>query len=186
MSLESALRELHARLQKLHDTLSSLRLIVVDDQPAKGAVLLVDQFGYAADDLMGCIDEAVLTCVNACRAAGENPADIDIIKKSVAVCQDRYNRIARKLTADLAAHERIEDLLGFGRTARGEWVPWTTGVRDAIASCRQPVDDAGAALLDAWQELAERIGMNSVTVKATNIGQQIAVPANEFAPGGVP
>jgi hypothetical protein len=186
MSLESTLRDLHLRLQRLHDTLSALRLIVVDDQPASGGVLLVDQFGYAADDLMGWVEEAVSTCASACGAASENPPDIDTVKKSVAVCQDRYNRIVRKLAAELAAYERMEDLLRFGRSARGEWNSWTVGVRDAIASCRQPIDESGSSLLDTWQELAERIGMNSVSVRATNIGQQIAVPAQELAPGGVP
>jgi hypothetical protein len=71
----------------------------------------------------------------------------------------------------------MEDLTSFGSERRGEWSSWVTSVKQGIGHCRQPVEDAGKALAECWQEIAERVGMTSVSVRTTNIGQQIASDA---------
>jgi len=38
-----------------------------------------------------------------------------------------------------------------------------------------PMNAVAAVLADCWSELAERLARNSVSVQATNIGQQITV-----------
>ena len=53
----------------------------------------------------------------------------------------------------------------------------------ALEACRQPVHALDAALLFAWQELSERVGMRSVSVQTTNIGQQISPVSARDRPG---
>jgi hypothetical protein len=52
-------------------------------------------------------------------------------------------------------------------------------VKQGVEHCRQPLEDAGKALAECWQELAERVGMTSVSVRTKNIGQKIVAKASE-------
>jgi len=42
--------------------------------------------------------------------------------------------------------------------SRGEWLPWTAGVRNSITACKAPLMDVSQALAQCWQDLTERIG----------------------------
>jgi hypothetical protein len=186
MSLEAVLQDLHIQLRHLHDAIHGLRMIVVDDQPPVEGTVLVDQFGYAADDLVGWSEEMIAAVAAARAAAAENPTDTETVRRSLALSQERHNRIVRRFGSDLASHERIEALLQFGKQFRKEWAPWSIAVRESVSGCRPALDDASDALLVAWRELSERIGMNSVSVRTTNIGQRISVQRPEFAREGLP
>ena len=48
-------------------------------------------------------------------------------------------------------------------------------VRDAAERCAEPLCDTVAALGACWRDVADRSA--SVSVHATNVGQQITVPA---------
>jgi hypothetical protein len=56
---------------------------------------------------------------------------------------------------------------------RGEWPHWAGITKERIEECRAPLEAVSKALATCWQELAERVGMTSITVQATNIGQKI-------------
>ena len=55
---------------------------------------------------------------------------------------------------------------------------WAGSVKHGLEQCRQPIDAVGKALAACWQEIAERIGTTSISVQATNIGQQITTDAS--------
>jgi hypothetical protein len=62
-----------------------------------------------------------------------------------------------------------------GRERGREWREWSQEVKTGIERCDPPVRTAARATLECWSELADRLARNSVSVQATNIGQQISV-----------
>ena len=48
-----------------------------------------------------------------------------------------------------------------------------------LESCQQDLYVTNEALFRCWLEIAERVGMTSVSVQATNIGQQITAPQDQ-------
>jgi hypothetical protein len=82
-----------------------------------------------------------------------------------------FHQIARRFASELVSYERLADLSGLGRERRGEWLAWTGSVKQAIEDCRYPLDQAADALFACWQEIAERAGTSSVSVRTTNVGQ---------------
>jgi hypothetical protein len=175
MALERVFQELSDRLRRLRDNLLGLQLTIREDLPPQGSVALVDQFGDAVDDCLGWLEESLLAAEEAHRAV-EPPLDLDQVRRALANCQERFHRVEQRFVSDLVSYEKLKDLTSFGRSRRGEWPGWVKSVRHGIEECRQPMDEASKALLACWQEIAERVGMTSVSVRATNIGQQITVP----------
>jgi hypothetical protein len=186
MSLEGSFRELHIAVQRMHEALEGLRMMLVDDQPPSDSTVLVDQFGYAADDVTGWSEEALQAITAARAAVAEAPVDCDRIRRALVLCHERQNRIVRRFSSDIAAHESVAELLRSAKDRGREWAPWSDGVANTVGRCRVPILDAADALLAAWQELTERLRAGGVTVKATNIGQHISVPRESLAPEAVP
>lgn len=172
MALEATFRLLHSELRKLHDMLLALRLTVAEDKPLSGEAALVDYFEDTILDLMGLLNESLKGARAAQRAVGADQ-DLRSAGRALNVCQDRLQRIERQFSADLMSYEKLKDLAGLGSERRGEWIPWATSVRQGIEQCRQPLDRATKAMAACWQEIAERVGMTSVSVQTTNIGQKI-------------
>jgi hypothetical protein len=175
MVLEATFADLSAHLQALRDSLKTLRTTAVEDRPLQGDAVLVDVFGDAADDLSGWLEEAIDAAETGRQAVG-GPVDLDRARRSLAVCQERFNRLTDRFTSDLVRYERIAELVRLGRERGGEWRAWSRSVKEALDDCRQPIYDATQGLFQCWQELAERAGMTSVSVQTTTIGQQIRIP----------
>jgi hypothetical protein len=179
VSLLTEFENLYAQLQSLHDALTALRVTIVEDRPVEGSdVLLLDAFGDAVEDAVGWLEESL--------AAVEQPAtretklepsfDVNRARQSLVFCQERFNRIAHRFSTDLISYERIAELLRLGRERRGEWQVWARSVKESLDGCQQHLYDTNQSLFRCWQEIAERVGMSSVSVHATNIGQQVTVP----------
>jgi hypothetical protein len=175
VALEKMFQELTDCLRRLRDNLLALQLTIREDLPPQGAVALVDQFGDAVDDSLGWLEESLAAAVEAHQAV-EHPLDIHQARRALANCQELFHRVAQRFVSDLVSYEKLKDLTGFGRSRRGEWLSWVRSVKDGLEECRQPIDEVSRALLACWQEIAERAGMTSVSVQATNIGQQITTP----------
>jgi hypothetical protein len=174
MALEAAFKELYANLHKLHEGVIGLRTTVVEDKPLSGDIVLVDVFGDASDDLLGWLEEA-LADVREGQQAATYPVDLDRARRALTTCQEQFNRISQRFSSDLICYERIADLTHFGRKRGGEWHAWAASVKHALDGCQQALYASSQTLFRCWQEIAERVGMNSVSVQATNIGQQITV-----------
>jgi hypothetical protein len=178
MALETTFRALFHTLGRLHDTLVALRLTVAEDKPLQGEAALVDQLEDTVLDVMGSLDE----CIEAARVAQNavrHPADLGQACLVLTTCQDRFHRIEQQFATDLVSYERLKDLVSLG-TRPGEWHSWAGSVKQGIEQCRQPLDEASKALAACWQEIAERVGTTSVSVQATNIGQNIVAEAKEL------
>jgi hypothetical protein len=156
----------------------ALRLTVVEDRPRKGDAALVDQLEDTILDLMGFLDESLKAARVAQKAVG-HPLDLDGARRALATCQERFHRIEQQFSADLVSYEKLKDLASLGARG-GEWPPWANSVKQGIEQCRQPLDGASKALAACWQEIAERVGMTSISVQATNIGQKIVAEASEL------
>jgi hypothetical protein len=172
MALRKTFDELVASLGELASTVRELE-VQVADQSAADAVL-VERLEEAVQDLLSYLRGAR---VAAGRAVGPGePAGLEVAAKELAACHDHVLEATRKLGA-LLAHESIRDLLELGRRRGGDWLPWANEVRDALERCRAPLDLVHQNLLECWQDVAERAAAGSVSVQATNIGQQVTVPS---------
>lgn len=185
MALEAKFRELIQELGKVQDTLVALRLTVVEDKPAKGDAALVDRLGDVILDMMGFLDEALRAARSARKRTG-NQLDFNAARRGLTVCQERVHRVGQQYAVELVSYESLKDLASLGHQRRGEWIPWTTSVKQGIEQCREPLDASTKALAACWQEIAERVGTTNISVQATNIGQRIVARSEvlpEVAPG---
>jgi len=172
MPLEATFRELFTELRKLNDTLIAVRLTVVEDKPERGEAALVDQLEDTILELMGFLDES-LKAARAAQKAVSVQTDLNSARRALTVCQEQFHRIERQFAAELVSYEKLADLASLGTERRGEWLPWSNSVKQGIEQCRLPLDGASKSLSACWQEIAERVGMTSVSVQTTNIGQKI-------------
>lgn len=180
MALEATFRELTSELRKLHDTLIALRLTVVEDKPLKGEAALVDYFEDSILDLLGLLNESMRAARTAQKTVEQEP-DLNAARRALNICQDRVHRIEQQFAADMVSYEKLKDLAGLGSSRRGEWLPWSNSVKQGIEQCRPPLEGAVKAMAACWQEIAERVGTTSLSVRTTNIGQKIVTKSAEAA-----
>ncbi len=185
MALEATFQDLAVQFEKLRDVLCGLRLTVVEDKPSEDDAMLVEDFGDTVMDLLEGVDGAS-AAANEGRTAVGHPLDIERARRALTACHERFNRIMHHFSSDLMCYERVSELERLGRERGGEWPVWTFSVKEALDRCQPPLYDVNQALFRCWQEIAERVGMTSVSVQTTNIGQQITVPnGREAAQVGV-
>lgn len=185
MTLEASFEVAVLRFRILRDAVSSLQVTVVADNPQTGAAL-VDNLATVIDDLIGHL-EAAESAARQGHEAVSYPADFHKTQRSLVVSQENFNAFSFRFWSDLMAYEQLADLESFGQERGGEWRGWANTVIESLKSCRQPVFQLDQALFNCWKELADRIGMNSVAVHATNIGQKIEVlEKKDLVAEGVP
>ena len=174
MALEASFNDLRAEFEGLREAFAEFSAAVAD-KPARGDSVLVDLFGDAADDLLGWVEEAAQSASEG-RQAVSYPLDIECARRKMIVCQERFNLISNKLWSDLVSYERMREIATLGRERRGEWLAWSSGVKSALDSCREPLYNVNQSLFVCWQEITEHMGTSSVSVRTTTIGQQVSVP----------
>jgi hypothetical protein len=179
VALKATFRGLFSELRKLHDMLIALRLTVAEDKPHKGDAALVDHLGDSILDLMGLLDGCLKSARAAQKAVG-HPIDMDGARRAVTTCQEGFHKIEHQFAAELVSYEKLRDLANL-RERGTEWRLWSNTVKQGIEQCRAPLDSASKALAACWQEIAERVGMTSVSVQTTNIGQKIVAKASDLS-----
>jgi len=173
MALEATFRGLTARLHQLNDAVNALH-ITLDDKPAYDEAAVADDLSAKTLDFLGLLHEARRAAVKA-RQALRHPPDMDQARRSLVQCQERFHDIDQKFAMNLVSYETLKELARVG--GRGaEWSAWAASTKRGIEECREPLDAANQALAACWQELAERLGMMSISVRQKIVGQQIAVP----------
>ena len=181
MSLRTELQALCAQLELLDATLFRLRE-EIDDYPRTGAPpRLVESIGDPVEAARGWVEEALAQV--APLAGGEeegraNGFDANRARAAIIFCQEQFNRIMNCFTFDLLSYDRVALLVRFGEETRGKWTKWAELVKQELEGCQQQLYDTNQALFRCWLEIAERVGMTSVSVHTTTIGQQVTVPQN--------
>jgi hypothetical protein len=175
MGLEAAVCNLNAELYSLQEALVALRTTSREDKPLEDDAVLVDVYADAADDLLGWL-EGARQAADEAQQLLTGPGNPSGLWRALTTCQERCQRISQRFNGDLACYDRIADLTYFGSQRGGEWGAWAASVRAALDDCQQPLFDVGQALFVCWQELGERLGVNSVAVQTISIGQQLVTP----------
>ncbi len=183
MSLESALAGLRRDIALLQDAVSALRVTVMEDRPARGSVVLVDQLENVVTELFSALEEADAHVAQALQQNQPNGA-LDTLRTALSGIHELLNRFVAKYVSELAAHDHVARLLEMGKERGREWRAWTGEVKRSIERCAVPMGVVTAAMVECWSELTERLARNSVSVQATNIGQQITVRDDQFEIAG--
>lgn len=176
MALEPTFRDLSVCLHHLHDTLNELQ-VTLGDKPPDDESALADGVETVVLDMMGTLHESRKAALNARKAVG-HPVDLDLARRALTICQQRFHQLEQQFAVDLVSYEKLKELARFGNERRA-WLPWSSTVKQGIEQCRQPLAQTSAALASCWQELAERLGTMSISMKSTNVGQQITMPRSE-------
>ena len=188
MALESALSNLSTCLRGLHEVLDVLRLTVMEDVPKSGSVVLVDRVSEEIMELLGLIEES-LDAAKKSQQAASQPYDPNLIRLSLVISQKRFQQLSHILSSRLLTYEPMSALLRFGRSRGPEWVGWVESLRQGLDKCHPAIESVDEAFFQCWQEIAERVAAGSVSVHATNIGQQItsgALKSQDAAQQGIP
>ena len=171
MALEKTFRELVEALKKLSDCVLALQLTTREDAPASGGVALTDGLADAVDDARGWLEESMTAAV-AAQEAVCGSIDFDRVRTELSRCQEKFHNVQQTLLSKLLSYEQLRHLTAFGRSRRGEWQAWVKSVKCGLEQCREPMDGANKALVACWEELADRAGRASITVRAASVGQQ--------------
>ena len=144
MALEGSFHELSLQLHNLQESLLALRTTTLEDKPANDDVVLVELFGDATDDLLGWMEGALLASDEAQQAV-RYPTD--------------FNRPTAGHGLRLSRRRRLAERRG------GEWQAWANSVKAALEDCRHPLCAIGDSIFLCWQEMGERIGLNTVNLR---------------------
>jgi hypothetical protein len=179
MSLETTLESLRRELAGLQDAVSSLQVTATEDKPARGDAVLVDRLDNLVTDLSSTVEEADAIATQAIQGSQPNGP---LVQTRIALREIHglLNRFGALYAVELAAYDPVQQLLEMGRERGREWRDWSQVVKTAIERCAAPMKATASAIMECWNELAERLARNSVSVQATNIGQQITMREDQF------
>jgi hypothetical protein len=180
VALEATFRELSTCLQRLHDALNALE-ITLGDKPPNDEAAVADGVETVVLDLMGALHEARQAALKARQATGR-PLDLDLARRALMLCQDRFHRIEQEFAANLASYEQMRELLRLG-SERRMWQPWSSTVRKEIEECQPRIHETSRALAACWQELVEQSGKTSISIRTENLGQKILTKGTRQAAG---
>jgi hypothetical protein len=179
MALEPALDTLQRTLGRLQECVSDLQVTLAEDWPDPDAPKLVDDWETLVTDLASLLDEAVGAAGQAHRFV-QSSQSLDEAARSLQRVHELLNRFTARYIDELANHDHLARLLAMGNERGLGWREWCHVVKAAIGGCALPLHHVSSAALACWSEFADRIARQSVSVQATNIGQQITVRENEL------
>jgi len=179
MSLAASFERLRAELGRLQEAVSALQVTVVEDKPAHGEAVLVDWVDNTVTDLLGLLEESADTLSSGPEDA-QHETQLKKMRTKLRRIHELMIEFSHKFMAELAAHDSIARLLEMARERGRAWQQWVKVVKSAVERCTIPLRAANSALLECWHELAEVLARNSVSVQATNIGQQITVREDQL------
>ncbi len=169
MAADASFATLNARIERLREALDALGTTVDEDRPRNGEVAAVAYFADAVLAARGALEETLAALGSSDAASRESD-----LRHALAGCHRQFQAYARRFAAELASHDRLDDL---SRVAKGgrEWSDWVGVVRLELDQCALLANDVDDVLLQCWQDLLERAA--AVAIHNTVIGSQIAFPA---------
>lgn len=176
MSLETSLQSLYARLGELQAVLSEVTPFITD---VRVPVPLVDDLDNVVTELAGTAEEAAASVNEAIRVS-QPDGSLDAVVTALGEAQAALNRCTAAYIGLFVPEipedpSLIEKLLSRGHKYGRQWLDWSKVVHRSIGLCASPLHASARAVADCWHELAVRLGRHSVSVQATNIGQQITL-----------
>ena len=173
MTIERTFGDLSQRLQELQESLSGLGVTIDEDKPRDDDVALASILSDAVLAAAGFLEEARQAAEEAQRAVADR-CDTDLARRALIRCQKSFHSFGARFAAELCCCERLEDLKSVGQRGQ-EWARWAAVAVESLEQCREQVEEIRNALFACWQELTERMGATTVSVRTTNIGQQFTV-----------
>jgi hypothetical protein len=173
VSLETALQSLQTRLTTLQKVLSDVSLFLNEPVP------LVDDIDNTITELISAAEEAEAS-LNDAISASQPDGSLDTVFAALRRVHGALNRCTAayiglfvpEIPKDDSLHEK---LIEGGWMYGDQWLNWSGVVRGSIRLCATPLNASAEALAECWHEMAVRLARHSVSVQATNIGQQITV-----------
>lgn len=180
MALDTAYQNLCNQLHSLENSLEELSSSVLHSKPAEGRDLarankehyLADRLWDMVAETQGRQKEASVAAADAKRAV-EPPVNLDRAWRMLKASQEAVNLVGRQYSSDLVSYERVSDLMTL-RAEHPDWAGWVDAQMAHLAQLGKQISDVNDAYMSCWQEIAERVGMTSVSVQTTNVGQQIS------------
>jgi hypothetical protein len=174
MTMQQSILALAAALDELDRSFDHLAWAVAQGQPTRSG-LPPDVAGNADErSPAGALDDLVQE-LRGWVAEAQNCIDAPLARlapdatpayRALVGCQRFAVLLAERFNHHLAAPDALATLGLLSRHDDEGWAAWAFGVRDAIERCRGPLHELNAALLQCWQELAERSEMPNLTVSA--------------------
>jgi len=159
-----------SRLQELQEVLEAVNTTVEEDRPRRKDVVVASSLADAVLAVRGILEESRAAANEACEAVG-HPLDVDRARRALITCQERFHRFTAEFSRDLASYDRMVDLASVAQERGRDWASWVQVVKQGLEQCQALVEDGREALFLCWQDLAERLGTASVSVRNTSIGQ---------------
>jgi hypothetical protein len=182
MALEMAFQNLRDRLRSLEESLEELRSSVLHSKPAESRAgigsnrekehYLADRLWEVVAEMQGRLREAS-TAAEEAKQAVAPPVNLDRAWRMLKACHEAINMMAREYASEMFSYERVSDLMTL-RAEHSDWAGWVDVQLSHLDRFGKQINDASETCLTCWQEIAERVGMTSVSVQTTNIGQQIS------------
>jgi cyanate lyase len=170
VALQKSFVALRGQLRELQEVLEALNTTVEEDRPRRKDVVVASSLGDAVLAVRGLLEESCAAADEACEAVGQS-LDLDRARRALITCQERFHRFAAEFSHDLASCERMADLASVARERGRDWASWVKVVKQGLAQCQALVEEGREALFLCWQDLSERLGTASVSVRNTSIGQ---------------
>ena len=170
MAAELTFRETRAQIRMLQEALEALGTSVEEDKPQWDDVVVASSLSDAVLASRGLLEEAGTAADDACRAV-VYPLDGDRTRRALALCQERFQRFAHHFSFELASYDRLDDLRTVAEERGPDWRSWASVVKQGLEQSRALVEEVRNSLFLCWQELAERMATNSVSIRNTTIGQ---------------
>jgi hypothetical protein len=172
---------MRAQIRMLQEALEALGTTVEEDKPKWDDVVVTSSLSDAVLASRGLLEEASTAADDACRAV-LYPLDGDRARRALSLCQERFHRFAHHFVFDLASYDRVDDLRTVGEERGQDWRNWASVVKQGLEQSRALIEEVRNSLFVCWQELAERMATNSVSIQNTTIGQiSAARPRNTNA-----
>ena len=175
MTLATTFAELQEQLETLRELLSDLDITLVEDKPLNDMSAPEGQFYDAALGARGYLEEA-LAAAREGREAADARYDLQSVQRWLVACHEQFDLFLDGFSSGLFSADRIRTLDRSRRGRGREWRAWMGVVIDTLGRCQTQVNHVTKSLILCSQEIADRSGTVSMSVQATNIGQQITTP----------
>ncbi len=155
MTLSTDLQSLWHRLHELRDGVLPLRLLVTEDHPVGVSPRPVQALADALDDVFGLVAEAI-EALSAAVQANAEPQGRERVIRMLGLCHDRLIKLSRTWADEVSSYHRLTQLVTASQERGPRWRAWVATVVDGVVGCEGLRCDVQLALLECWQELAER------------------------------